>query len=146
MTNYLKMKNYLIIILIALLSINLSSCTVYSTITTDNWIEYELPPSSIVSNGDVFFGGKLSDGNRFHVFADSSIDEDETYYYTMLRQDFGWRLKDSETWTGSQYSRREKMGCIYINPKRRASVYFWPKGTYSAFKVGFTAPSSPSKY
>jgi len=144
MKNNLRMRKYLNNILIALLTLHVASCTVYSTISTDKWIEYELPPSSIVRNGEPFFGGKLSDGSRFHVFSDSSIDEDETYYFTMLRQDFGWRLKDSETWTGSQYSRREKLGCLYINPKRRASVYFWPKGTYSAFKVGITNPSVPS--
>ena len=86
MTNYLKTKNYLNIILIALLSINLSSCTVYSTITTDNWIEYELPPSKIVRNGEPFFGGKLSDGNRFHVFADSSIDEDARFWVDIKRR------------------------------------------------------------
>lgn len=140
------MKKHLNIILIAFVTINLASCTVYSTINTNNWIEYELPPSSIVRNGEPFFGGKLSDGSRFHVFSDSQTKEDENYYYSMLYQDFGWRSKDDDTWTGSQYSRRHKLGCIYINPKRRASVYFWPKGTYSAFKVTITRPSAPSKY
>lgn len=140
------MKKHLNIILIAFLTISLSSCTVYSTMNTDNWIEYELPPSRIVRNGEPFFGGKLSDGNSFHVFSDYQTKEDENYYYSMLYQDFGWRSKDDDTWTGSQYNRRPKLGCIYINPKRRASVYFWPKGTYSAFKVGITNPSVHSKY
>jgi hypothetical protein len=140
------MKKHLNIILIAFLTISFASCTVYSSINSNKWLEYELPPSRVVKNGNVFFEGKLSDGSMFSVFYDSQIKEDESYYYNMLYQDFGWRTKDDDTWTGSQYSRRHKVGCIYINPQRRASVYFWPKGTYSAFKVGFTAPSSPSKY
>lgn len=146
MTNYFKMKKYLNIILIAFLTINFTGCVVYSSINTNSWLEYELPPSRIVQDGDPFFGGKLSDGNSFHVFYDTQIHDDENYYYNMLMQDFGWRKKDNDTWTGSQYNRNYKLGCIYINPQRSAAVYFWPRGTYSAFKVGFTDPSVPSKY
>jgi len=140
------MKKHLNIILITFLSISFASCTVYSSINSNKWLEYELPPSRVVKNGNIFFEGKLSDGNSFHVFSDYQTTEDENYYYSMLYQDFGWRSKDDDTWTGSQYSRRPKLGCIYINPQRSVAVYFWPKGTYSAFKVGFKYSSVPSKY
>ena len=140
------MKNYVKILVITFMTINFNSCVVYSTINTTSWLEYELPPSRIVKNGDVFFGGKFSDGNHFYVFYDSQIKEDESYYYNMLYQDFGWRTKDDDTWTGSQYNRRHKVGCIYINPQRNAAVYFWPRGTYSAFKVGFKDSSVPIEY
>jgi len=145
MKNNLRMKKHLNIILIAFLTINLASCTVYSTIKTDNWIEYELPPSSIVRNGKPFFGGKLSDGNNFHVFEDWQISEDGRYYYNMLMQNFGWTLNNG-TWRGNGYSRDHKRGAIYINPKKRVSVYFSPSGDYSAFKVGITNTSAPSNY
>jgi len=144
MKNNLRMKKYLKIILIALFTINIASCTVYSTINNDNWIEYELPPSSIVRNGEPFFGGKLYNTSKFYVFSDGQISEDGRYYYNMLYQNFGWTLNDG-TWRGNEYARERKLGCIYINPKKRVSVYFWPSGDYSAFKVGITNPSVPSK-
>ena len=145
MINYFIMKKHLNIILIAFFSISFASCTVYSSINTDNWLEYDIPPSQIVRDGKPFFGGKLSDGNSFHVFQDWQIDEDGRYYYNMLMQNFGWRLNQG-TWRGNGYSRDAKRGCIYINPKKEVAVYFWASGDYSAFKVNFTSPSSPSKY
>jgi hypothetical protein len=140
------MKNYVKILVIAFMTINFTSCVVYSTINTNSWLEYELPPSRIVKSGDVFFGGKFSDGNHFHVFSDVQIDDDASYYYSLLMQDFGWRKKDDKTWTAPYDSRERKLGCVYINPERRAAVYFWPEGTYSAFKVGFKDSSVPTEY
>jgi hypothetical protein len=145
MKNNLRMKKHLNIILIAFMTINLTSCTVYSSMNSNKWLEYELPPSRIVRNGEPFFGGKLSDGNSFHVFEDWQISEDGRYYYNMLMQNFGWTLNDG-TWIGNGNSRDKKRGAIYINPKKRVSVYFWPSGDYSAFKVGITNPSVSSKY
>lgn len=128
------MKKYFCVIFIAFLTIGLNSCAVYTTASTNWWLEYELPPSMIVKNGEVFFEGKLSDGSTFSVFFDEKITVDERYYYVMLMQDFGWRSKNDETWT-AQDSRKYKLGRIYINPNRRVAVYFYPDRTYSAFKV-----------
>jgi len=130
------MKKYFCAIFIAFLTIGLNSCATYSTASSNKWLEYELPPSKIIKNGEVFFEGKLSDGSTFSVFADEKIDNDEGYYYVVLMQDFGWRSKDDETWTAPQDSHRKyKLGRIYINPNRRVAIYFYPRGTYSAFKV-----------
>ena len=104
--------------------------------TSDDWIEYELPPSKIVRNGQPFFGGKLSDYSRFHVYYDSSIDADARFYHAILRQDFGWKLKDDITWTGPSDARDTKLGYIYISPSREAAVYYYPDREYSVFKVG----------
>ena len=98
-------------------------------------MEYELPPSRIVKNGEVFFEGQLSDGNKFAVVADEKIDVDARFYHTMLWQDFGWTLKDDKTWTAPQSARERKLGHIYINPGRRVAVYYYPDRNYSAFKV-----------
>lgn len=132
------MKKYVSIILIALLTINLSSCATYSTMNTNKWLEYELRPSKIIKNGEVFFGGKLSDGSVFSVFQDDIVETDEYYYYHSLMQDFGWS-SDGEKWTGSAYfARRPKVGHIYINPSRHVAIYFYPRGTFNAFKVNIT--------
>lgn len=130
------MKPYLLILLFIISTIGLNSCGAsYGTANSNKWLEYELPPSRIVKNGDVFFEGKLSDSSTFLVFADKKIDDDATYYHTMLYQDFGWTKKDSKTWSAPQNARDRKLGHIYINPKRRAAVYYYPDGNYSAFKV-----------
>ena len=129
------MKKYFCVIFIAFLAIGLNSCTRYTTASTKRWLEYELPPSKIIKNGKVFFEGKLSDGSTFSIFADEKIDDDAEYYYVMLMQALGWRSKDDKTWTAPYDSRRHKLGHIYINPNRRVAVYFYPHGTYSAFKV-----------
>lgn len=132
------MKKYLNIILVAILTISLNNCATYTTINTNKWLEYELPPSRIVKNGEVFFEGKLSDGSSFSVFADEKIDEDARYYHAMLWQDFGWTLKDDKTWSAPQNARERKLGHIYINPSRGAAVYYYPDRNYSAFKVNIT--------
>lgn len=88
------MKKYLSIILIAFLTISLTSCATYITMNTNKWLEYELPPSRIVKNGEAFLEGDLSDGSIFSVFFDKKIDEDARYYHVILWQDFGWKLKE----------------------------------------------------
>lgn len=132
------MKKWFLIILVAFLTTSLISCAVYSKATTNKWLEYELPPSRIVKNGEIFFEGKLSDGSMFSVFADEKIDADARYYHVMLWQDFGWTLKDDKTWTSPQGARERKLGHIYINPSRGAAVYYYPDREYSAFKVNIT--------
>jgi len=132
------MKKYLSIILIAILTISLTNCATYSTMNTNKWLEYELPPSRIVKNGEVFFEGKLSDGSRFSVFADEKINDDARYYHVMLWQDFGWKLQDNKTWTSPQGVRERKLGHIYINPSRQVAVYYYPDREYSVFKVTIT--------
>ncbi|MDP3468480.1 MAG: hypothetical protein Q8S11_09110 [Daejeonella sp.] len=57
----IRMKKYLSIILIAFLTISLTSCATYATMSTNTWLEYELPPSRIVKSGEIFFEGKLCD-------------------------------------------------------------------------------------
>ena len=132
------MKKYLNYILIAILTISFTSCATYATMTSNKWLEYELPPSTIVRNGVVFFEGKLSDGSKFAVFSDTKIDDDARFYHVMLWQDFGWKLKDDKTWSAPPDARERKLGHIYINPSRRVAVYYYPDRTYSAFKVDFT--------
>ncbi|WP_316787084.1 hypothetical protein [Pedobacter frigiditerrae] len=132
------MKRYLSFILIAFLTISLTSCATYTTINSNKWLEYELPPSRIVQNGQVFFEGKLSDGSMFSVFTDDKIQEDARYYHIMLWQDFGWTLKDDKTWVSPPSARHRKLGHIYINPSRGAAVYYHPDREYSVFKVTIT--------
>lgn len=132
------MKKCLFFTFFTFFTINLIGCAVYSTATTNKWLEYELPPSKIVKNGTVFFEGKLSDGSLFSVFADEKIDDDARFYHAILWQDFGWKLKDDKTWTAPQDARERKLGHIYINPSREAAVYYYPDRNYSAFKVKIT--------
>ena len=120
---------------IFLASILLHSCaTTYTTVSTNKWLEYELPPSKIVKNGSVFFEGNLSDGSKFSVLYDDTIDNDGEYYYAILMQDWGWR-RNGDTWSAPQGSRNIKRGHIYFNPSRRLAVYFYPEKHFNAFKV-----------
>ncbi len=124
------------VLLIAFLTIILNSCASFKTATanTNKWLAQEIQPSKIIRNGEVFFEGKLSDGSTFSVFQDDKIDIDQYYYYNSLYQDFGWN-NNGDRWTGSAYNRRPKPGYIYINPRRRVAIYFYPKGTFASFKV-----------
>ena len=124
------------ILMIVFLTIALNSCASFETATanTNNWLAKEILPSKIIRNGEVFFEGKLSDGSTFSVFQDDKIDIDQYYYYNSLYQDFGWS-NNGDNWTGSAYNRRPKLGQIYINPRKRVAIYFFPKGTFAAFKV-----------
>jgi hypothetical protein len=129
------MKNNFYTIVIAFFCITcFVGCAIYSTATTNKWLEYELPPSRVVKNGSVFFEGKLSDGSMFSVFYNFEIDNDGEYYYAMLMQNWGW-TRDGDTWSSLQGSRREKRGHIYVNPKRGVAVYFYPERHFNAFKV-----------
>lgn len=130
-------KYFTTVIIVFFCSACFVGCAVYSTVTTNKWLEYELPPSKIVKNGTIFFEGKLSDGTPFSVFADEKIDDDARFYHVILWQDFGWKLKDDKTWTAPQDARERKLGHIYINPSRRVAVYYYPDRNYSAFKVSF---------
>ena len=114
------------------------SCDSYSTYvssTSNVWLEFELPPSRILNNGNVFFERTLSDGTKVSVYSDSEITKDASYYQTLLWQDFGWNLKDDKTWVGPAGSRKRKHGYIYVNPRRGVAVYFHPDRTYEAFKA-----------
>ncbi|WP_242083171.1 hypothetical protein [Aestuariivivens sediminis] len=131
------MKRYLFLLLFGISTICLNSCAAHY-LSSSKWKQYEMPPSRIIRNGEVFFGGKLPDGSKFSVFADETIDNDASYYYTMLMQDFGWSKKDEKTWTAPQDSREYKLGHIYINPSRQAAIYFYPNGNYLAFRVNIS--------
>ena len=133
----MKNKEFVCVIFIACLVIGFCSCAVLPKSAANRWLEYELPPSKIVYNGEEFFGGKLSGKSRFSVFYDKVIADDADFYYVVLQQDFGWRKKDADTWVPQTSNfRREKIGYIYVNPDKRVAVYFSPpKGNYSAFKV-----------
>lgn len=130
------MKKYFCFILITFFTISLIGCAMYTIASTNRWLEYELPPSKIIKNGETFCEGKLSDGSKFSVFFDEKIDADDArYYHVMLWQDFGWKLQDNKTWTSPQGTRERKLGHIYINPNRRVAIYYYPDREYSVFKV-----------
>ena len=124
-------------ILIALLTINLTSCG--SARVSDygyikGWAYKEIPPSQVRTSPDSFYEGKLSDGRIISVggYVDES---DNEYYYNALFQDLGWYSKDKDTWSSPAGSHRPLYGRLYINIKRGAAVYLYPKGTFNAFKV-----------
>jgi hypothetical protein len=132
------MKKFIFFIVIAFTcNLSLVGCAVYSTATTNKWLEYELLPSKIVKNGSIFFEGRLSDGSLFTVFYDEEIDNDGEFYYAMLMQNWGW-TRNGDRWSAPQSSRREKRGHIYINPKRGVGVYFYPEKHFNAFKVSIS--------
>jgi hypothetical protein len=129
-----------LLILIAFITLIMNSCDTYSTYanaTSNVWVEYELPPSKILKNGEVFFEKELSDGTKFSVYSAKEITDDASYYQTLLWQDFGWTLKNETTWESPAGSRLRKYGYIYVNPRRKVAVYFYPERTYDAFKVKF---------
>ena len=90
------MKKLLFLFLV-LLTITLTSCGSVPMLTFEkyayinNWAYREMPPSKVVTNGEIFYEGKLSNGKTFSI--GEYIDEpDATYYYNILWQDLGWRL------------------------------------------------------
>lgn len=129
-------KLYLFSVL--LIVVGFYSCATYSSATARNWKEFQMPPSQIIRNGDVFFEGRLTVGSGFNVFSDEKVDIDAKYYYTMLMQDFGWSKKSDETWTAPYNARDKKLGHLYVNPKKGVAIYFYPDRNYSAFKVNIT--------
>lgn len=132
------MKHFILAIVITLFcSSCFVGCAVYSTATSNKWLEYELPPSKILNNGAVFFEEKLSDGSNFSVFYDSEIEKDGEFYYAILMQDLGW-TRNGDTWSAPQSSRTVKRGHIYINPKRGVAIYFYPEKHFSAFRASIS--------
>ena len=138
----MKNKGFSFFIFVAFLSFGFVSCAELSKISkksvAEKWLEYELPPSKVLYDGDVFFEGKLSGGKHFSVFYDRRVSGDASFYYVILQQDFGWRKVDENSWqpVSSDYFRRKKIGYIYVNPDKGVAVYFSPpNGDYSAFKV-----------
>ena len=134
------MKNLLLLLFIPIV-VTMNGCASFQTATADtnSWIEKEMLPSEIRTNGDVFLEGKLADGSTFSVFSDDKIDADQYFYYNAIYRDFGW-TNDGEHWNATIYNRVPKFGCIYVNPKKRVAIYFYPKQTFSCFKVRITKP------
>ena len=142
----MKNKGFAFLILVSFLSFSFVSCAELSKISkkrrtqkvAEKWLGYDLPPSKLLLNGDVFFEGKLPGGKRFSVFYDERVFDDANFYYIILMQDFGWRKLDADTWqfVNSAYYRRYKIGYIYVNTEKEVAVYFSPPvGNYSSFKV-----------
>jgi hypothetical protein len=126
---------YKISIILVIIILLLIGCTSLSTANTDRWLEYELPPSGVNYSGNNLMEVKLSDGSMCYVFYDDDISNDSDYYYSLLMQDFGWHL-NGDKWSGPVLDvRQTKLGNMYLNPKRQVAIYFYPRGTYDAFKV-----------
>ena len=49
-------------------------------------------------------------------------------------QDFGWHRNVDGNWSAAN-ARRPKEGHMYINPQRQVALYFFPNGTYYAFRA-----------
>ena len=126
-----------------MIALSITSCATYTSsianINSDKWIGFELRPSQITKNGDAFFEGRLSDNSVFEVYTDYTVTQDATFYYKRLMQDFGWYENTEGGWSGHPYQvRRTQTGYIYVNPKKLVGIYFYPKGTFDAFKIRFT--------
>ena len=130
----LNMKKAIILMLLA----TLASCTYIgppSSITSDKWLEVEMRPSVITYDGEIFYATYLS-GGRIGVYYDSTVSEDGSFYYHRLMQDYGWFENTKGGWSANESYKRTRAGYIYINPAKRAAVYFNPStDKYSAFKV-----------
>ena len=102
---------------------------------SDKWIPFELRPSQITKNGDAFFEGRLADNSVFEV--NYQNDGNGTFYYNILMQDFGWFRDKDGGWSGYGAT-RAKRGYLYVNPKRKVGIYFYPsKSEFDAFKIKF---------
>ena len=140
MFKLLIMKKVLLLLLFIPILISLNSCGSMAsfntaTVNTNLWIEKGMLPSQLLSNGDVFLEGKLSDGYTYSVFSDDTIDTDSGYYYNSIMQDFGWAYNGNKWQDVSGFARRIKYGALYVNPRKRVAVYIYPERIYSAFKV-----------
>ena len=134
------MKKLLFLLVFIPIVITLNSCASLSSIKTatadtNSWIEFQMLPSKLLRNGEVFFRRQLSDGSTFSVFSDDTIDTDQYVYYNRLMQDFGWTSNGDKWQDFSGFARRVKYGALYVNPKKRVAVYIYPKGTFASFKV-----------
>ena len=113
----------------------------------DKWIERTLPPSQVTTSGAIFFEEDIKADVYNTPFESYSvggyIGEDETYWYNILMQDFGWRKDIDGDWSsvGSDYT-RVKRGYLYINLKKRVAVYFHPVDTFNAFRVTLNPKSN----
>ncbi len=128
-------------LLFLLVFITLSSCGTLSTPGINGfgyikgWAYREMPPSQAVTNGEVIYEGKLSDGRTFSVLDDGTLNKDDRmYYYNALYQDFGWYRDMDGDWE-SYGGTRIKRGHLYINIKRGVAVYFYPELEFYTFKL-----------
>ncbi len=126
----------LILLLFIPLAITLNGCSSLggTTAWSGNWIEKEMPPSQVVTNGDIFAEYKLSNGKTCSVggYID---DPDASYYKNLLWQDFGWTLKAEGNWTAPYNARERKLGHLYINVKRGVAIYFYADRKWNVFRV-----------
>ena len=139
------MKKHLI--LFAILATFLISCDIYNSMLltnsaaitgkTEKWVEYELIPSDITYNGEVFFERDLIDGSTLSVFWDTKVGMNSEFFYSLLWQDLGWYSDDGK-WKSSGNALRPKASRLYLNPKRRVAVYLDINKQYSSFKVKIT--------
>lgn len=58
-------KYFTTVIIVFFCSACFVGCAVYSTVTTNKWLEYELPPSKIVKNGRFFLKENYLTVHRF---------------------------------------------------------------------------------
>ena len=153
------------------IAITLNSCGSASMIAFEKyayikyWAYREMPPSQVVTNGEVFYEGKLSDGKTFSI-GEYIGEPDATYYYNALWQDLGWTLvsktspvpiaqteivvnttsdalniteektgEEGNQFTANAGAHIPKAGHIYINLKRGIAVYFYSDKTFDSFRV-----------
>ncbi len=112
----------------------------YLNADSNKWLEYDLPPSKITKNGHSFFNGSLGgDNSSFFVFYDSELSVDADFYYNLHMESRGWTRvsKDNFQGYGAQHPKR---GHLYINPKRRVAIYYYPKENFNVFKVDIVVP------
>tara|TARA_B100001996_G_scaffold76917_1_gene56775 strand:- start:45 stop:479 length:435 start_codon:yes stop_codon:yes gene_type:complete len=128
------MKRFILFLLfITLYSCGSSRVNDYAYVK--GWAYKEMPPSQAVTNGEVIYEGKLSNGKIFSVLDDGTLNKDDRmYYYNALYQDFGWYRDMDGDWE-SYGGTRIKRGHLYINIKRGAAVYFYPEKEFYTFKV-----------
>ena len=69
----MKKTTLILTIFIALIINSCDTYSTYATSTSNVWLEFELPPSRILNNGDVFFESTLSDGTKISVYSDREI-------------------------------------------------------------------------
>jgi len=131
------MKKLILLLSLMVIGITFNSCATFqtATATTPQWVGQQIRPSQLFINGNVSFSGKLSDGSTYSVFQDDTVDIDSGYWYNTLMEDWGWISDVGGKWTTSPYNRKPQKGCIYLHPNKRIAVYFYPQGTYAAFKV-----------
>jgi len=140
------MERKLNILIISILTFTFFSCgsaSHYVTKDSDRWAEYELRPSQIKYDGEIFYNGKLNDGTVISVLYDKKVNDDAYFYYNKMMNDFNWYKNSEGGWSGKSgdyfgNARRQKNGHLYVNPIRKVALYFDPEdGDFTAFKVTF---------